>query len=374
MTAQSLQTLYGNDEDAKAKAKTTRRSGSKRSLNPGIEFVSPSGQSRKTVSTLGTVSTARSAEVLYGDDEDAKAKAKAKSSRRSGSKRNLKPGIDFVSPAGTTARNTEVLYGDEDAKAKAKASSRNSKRSQLPGVQLVHENNSPSQEKILYGMSDKDSKAKAKAAMLRSSSHRSKRSMDAVTPTEILYGNEADAKTKAKSSRSSSRRNVASNPGVEVVGAETESESRSSRSASPPADTPAEDESIPFQVEGSVVRKDKSKKQHEKHVSYIKWIILALVIVLIGGGATAFIALGSDDDEQATQAQDSGIQDDATQDSTGTPADFPNSTPTAPPSKKVVRDPPSAEECDSIKNNSTTVPGSSNAVDPNNWNVNIQIN
>ncbi|KAL3928711.1 MAG: hypothetical protein SGBAC_012530 [Bacillariaceae sp.] len=307
----------------------------------------------------------------------AKAKAKAKSSRHSGSKANLKPGIDFASPTGITTRSTEILYGDEDAKAKAKAMSRSLKRSQLPGIQF-DENSSPSQEsrstfnslqstEILYGTSHKDSKAKAKAALLTPCSHR----MDARNTTEILYGSEAEAKTKAMSSRCSSSRNIASNPGVEVVGAETESESRSSRSAL------MEDEYIPFQVEGSVARKDKSKKQQEEQVSYIKWIVLALIMVLIGGGATAFIALGRGDGELAAQTQDTAIQDDTTKDSTEAPkapGGSSTSTPNAPPSKKVVRDPPNAEECDSIKNNSTTVPGGNNTVNPNNWNVNIQIN
>ncbi|CAJ1966236.1 unnamed protein product [Cylindrotheca closterium] len=126
-------------------------------------------------------------ELFYGD-EDAKAKAKAsRGSKRSSSKR----GAELASPSGksrgtvSTAESTEILYGDADAKAKAQASRGSKRSSSKPGVERV------------------------------SSSGHSKSTGETDHSPALLYGDE-DAKAKTKASQGSKR---SVKPGVEAVGA-----------------------------------------------------------------------------------------------------------------------------------------------------------
>ncbi|KAL3934732.1 MAG: hypothetical protein SGBAC_009614, partial [Bacillariaceae sp.] len=384
----STSVVCGDDEIAKGRARAAR--GSNRYPKPDMESVAPSVHSRSTTDTPD------STEALHGDEEIAKARARA----ARGLICSPKPRLESVASSGQsrsiakTQDSTAVLYGDDEiAKARARAI-RGSNRYPKPGVEVLSPSgrsmttiSSAQSTALLYGMSDRDTIAKAKA----SSSHYKKRSSDTHTsPTDILYGNDADAKSKAGLSRLSRSHN----PGVEHVVIENDAESsRSSRSMGAPelfivsersafsrstrvepllgdesetsvssrsANSPA------FVAEGelflngkhSALKKRKSPPQ--KKTSYSRLIILAFVAVLIGGGVTAFIALRQDDNEQgAQQTEDARI------------TEPPKAPPTAPPSDKQERDPPSAEDCAAIRSNQTSVPGNNST---SNWNVNIQIN
>ncbi|KAL3937072.1 MAG: hypothetical protein SGBAC_007739 [Bacillariaceae sp.] len=353
---------------SKLSAGAQSRSSSK-SLKRGIEPDRSSGHSKSTSST------ARRTAILYGDTHGIRAKAKA--SRDSGSKRSHKPGMERVSLPGqskstaNSSRTTQILYGDADTKSKAKsvlgASSHHSKKS----------SGSKSTTETLYG--DADVKAKAKA-MHGSSSIYSKRSSSTKTGTiEILYGNYADAKAKATKSSRRSRRNE--DPGVEHVEHvehttdDTESESRSLGSSrpQPSASMPVEGSSSPITAKGSVVvaSKKKQKSKQKTKSCYTKWILLVCVIVVIGGGVTAFLALRKDNDDQDAKVQVADIHNSTTP--SKVPTGVPNSTPTKSPSAKWMLDPPSSEECAAIEKNETLL-GSNNIFSQVNWIVNIQIN
>ncbi|CAJ1967148.1 unnamed protein product [Cylindrotheca closterium] len=230
-----VDTLYGKDNanDNKEKEKSSRGR-SERAVNPGVEHIS------------GKPSTA---------DKDTK--EKTKSARRS-PKGASEPGVEHFSNSGSLA--TTTLYGDDDVdakKAKAKVSRHDSEyTTSVPGVQQVPSDNISTKQSdtisTLYGKNESDAKAKAKASRSSSSEYASypgadrvfspssnsiwekaKASRQLVTPSThtsntktdstmtTLYGEDADAKAKARASRGSSE--FGTNPGAKTVSLFTES-------------------------------------------------------------------------------------------------------------------------------------------------------
>ncbi|CAJ1945920.1 unnamed protein product [Cylindrotheca closterium] len=208
-SSSAVDTLYRDDEDAKAKAKASQRGSSGRTITtPGVKHV---GSSKSSSNSTTAGSTSRSIHTLYGsDDADVKAKTKAAASRAS------IPGAASVAGSKhSSVTTTSTLYGsDADAKAKAKASAPAS----VPGVdRVLHEKSSPSTRTrtsqsstaidTLYGDEhDADTKRKAKAARGSQTSTTSPgvktvyRDNSTHTAISTLYGSEADSKAKARSS------------------------------------------------------------------------------------------------------------------------------------------------------------------------------
>lgn len=248
--------LYGDDEDAKVKARAV--SAAFGTASPGVVHISEDGKltprqksksrgaklsleedgrgkkksSRRDRKSSSRRSTDSATSLLYGD-EDAKTKGSSASSWSS-------PGVVDVSedgiynPRGKSSRSPQaVLYGDHDEKAKAKSSMGST--FVFPGVVSINEDGmvTPKSNRsvscTLYG--DEDKKAKLKGSMgsfLTSPGVVSISEDGMVTPksyrsvASTLYGDE-DEKAKLKGSR-------ASTPGVVAINDEGSAERHNSRS------------------------------------------------------------------------------------------------------------------------------------------------
>ncbi|KAL3935276.1 MAG: hypothetical protein SGBAC_009179, partial [Bacillariaceae sp.] len=216
----AVDTLYGEEADAKAKAKASRRSPT-RAVTPGVEHVLSLSNNKKD----------EVVSALYGSDSDSK--AKSKTSGRSYAPAVV-PGVEYshspatsmssISPKST--RTISTLYGnDADIKSKSKSI----RGSRYPGMEQYHtaanrstaSTMSNTTMSTLYG-NDAESKAKAKGSRnVETASFpgveylNSTRSTRSNVTISTLYGDDSDAKAKLKRSRGT--RELALNPGVESV-------------------------------------------------------------------------------------------------------------------------------------------------------------
>lgn len=365
------------------------KSSSRRVSSEDLSVKSKETTNTNTTSNVTVTSITNSettADILYGGSDEFAKKSKSSPSSSSKSKAMSKRGeskrhIEDLSVktkdsgAANSSRSTEVLYGnDDDAKAKAKASRRGSRGSSRPGTVESYSHHSGTTNStgtsmdILYG---EDAKAKEKASrrgLGDSSSHHSKSKRSKM---DLLYGSPSEN----KKSKASSRR-IVSTPGVEQVhdndddkGRDTrellyggKGNTKSSRVVSPNVasnDSVANsngDEAPEAAVHGEVVQEKKGRRRSKL------WIIvgvLAFLFVLIVGGVATFIVLRNNNKGADTGGQ---IQTDANataapsaskvQQPTMTNSSLPPA-PTDAPTATQIYDPPSLEDCQAIANNQT---------------------
>ncbi|CAJ1965914.1 unnamed protein product [Cylindrotheca closterium] len=195
-------------------------------------------ESYRHASTKSAMSKSSAAiDTLYGDEADSKAKAK---SSRGSPARVRAPGVEHVLTPSSSNNDDIVsaLYGS-DSDTKAKASGRNFVPAVVPGVEYEYSHRStaiksPTSSKsnrainTLYG-SDADVKSKAKSSRGLASgnypgmkqynsptaTNRSTASTMSNTTINTLYGSDAESKARTKGSRGGAE--PASVPGVEYL-------------------------------------------------------------------------------------------------------------------------------------------------------------
>ncbi|KAL3935037.1 MAG: hypothetical protein SGBAC_009362, partial [Bacillariaceae sp.] len=373
-------TLYGNDEDAKSKAKVSRES-SKRAIKPGVENVSKNdtpisiiygkhvnAKAKPTVSNGGrqrasnpdaievSSSSTRPISTLYRKNSDAKAKAKD-IGNAPGVEQVLDPSVcgtsssDFaINPGGATILNSSTptsistLYGgDGDAKAKAKASTSGFARN--PGMQSEITN-------TLYGT---DSAAKSKARAARGGSAiATNPDVTSVALDATLIVNEDETNVAEPIAKRLSMTSTSDKSGSSLRDSKRESEigNDNSPEARDTMRIPNDLEATPKRYNRTKNGSDEEpKKSRQKRVAFF-----VLVLLLVVGGIVAWYLLFMK--EHSSEEAQIGTSTAPASTTVGSiaPSYGGNTTisPTSPPAlDNLWFQPPSDSDCDAISKNET---------------------